>query len=81
MSNVTDQQAFARIQERANALVNAGIGLETIGNLLGADSSEHGLCDEEKTGLAHTVAALGSLVSQHANEVWSYAAPDREEWI
>ena len=81
MSNVTDQEAFAIIQNRAEVMANAGKGLETIANLLGADDSEHGISEEERYGLAHAIAALGSLVFANANEAWGYAAPDRKEWI
>lgn len=81
MSRITDRHAFELIQQRAEVLLNAGKGLEAIGELMGADASEHNLTDENRDGLAYAVAALGALVFATANEAWGYAAPDREQWI
>ncbi|MES2819797.1 MAG: hypothetical protein V4812_12520 [Pseudomonadota bacterium] len=80
MSRLSDRQAFEQIQRRAEALANAGKGLDVIGRLLGADGSDHRLTDDDKDDLAYAVAALGAMVWAAANEAWGYAAPDREQW-
>ncbi len=80
MSRITDRQAFEMIQHRAEILANAGKGLEVIGNIMGADASEHHLTADDQMGLAHAVAALGAMIFATANEAWGYAATDREEW-
>lgn len=80
MSHLTDRQAFDLIQRRAEILANAGKGLEVIGNIMGADASEHHLTADDQMGLAHAVAALGAMIFATANEAWGYAALDREEW-
>ena len=80
MSHLTDRQAFDLIQRRVEILANAGKGLEAIGNLMGADASEHHLTADDQMGLAHAVAAMGAMIFATANEAWGYAALDREEW-
>jgi fructose-specific phosphotransferase system component IIB len=45
-----------------NELVSAGIGLETIANLLGADGIERHLSDDDVNGLQHVLLALGSCL-------------------
>ena len=80
MSRITDRQAFDLIQHRAEILANAGKGLEVIGNIMGADGSEHHLTADDQVGLAHAVAAMGAMIFAAANEAWGYAAPDRDEW-
>lgn len=48
--------------QTGNTLTCAGIGLETIGSLMGADGAEHYLNTEDMNGLHHTVIALGGLI-------------------
>lgn len=79
--SVTDREAFAMIQRRAEVLSHAGKGLEGIGLLLGASAGEHNLTDDDRDRLAHAVSALGSMIFDTANEAWCYAAPDREQWV
>lgn len=47
-----------------NGLMCAGMGLETLSNILGADGCEHSLDTKDITGLLHAVHALGLYVKQ-----------------
>lgn len=54
---------FLRMADLAgNELVSAGIGLETIANLLGADGIERHLSDDDINGLQHVLLALGTYI-------------------
>jgi hypothetical protein len=44
-------------------LISAGMGLDTLADLLGADGSEHHLSQADRTGLLHAVRALAELVT------------------
>ncbi|EMW0555506.1 hypothetical protein [Pseudomonas aeruginosa] len=46
-----------------NNLSTAGIALETIANLLGADGCEHHLDSREVSGLLNAVSALSAYIS------------------
>jgi hypothetical protein len=45
-----------------NNLTGAGIALETLADLLGADGCEHDLNYQQITGLAQAVAVIGTYV-------------------
>ncbi|WP_277372473.1 hypothetical protein [Pseudomonas sp. AA-38] len=45
-----------------NDLTSAGIGLETIANLLGVDGIERHLSDNDVSGLRHALLALGTHI-------------------
>lgn len=48
--------------QHGSTLTQAGIALETIGNLLGCDGSEHHLNRDDRNGLHHAVAVIGALL-------------------
>jgi hypothetical protein len=60
------QQETQRLKQAAwehgNYLTSAGYGLITLGDLLGADGSEHFLTKDNLNGLQHAVVALGAMV-------------------
>jgi len=45
-------------------LASAGMALDTIADLLGADGSEHHLTHSDRNGLIHAVRALADLVKR-----------------
>lgn len=54
---------FLRMVDLAGSdLASAGIGLETIGNMLGADGIERLLSEDDLNGLQQAVLALGSYI-------------------
>lgn len=52
-----------------NELVSAGIGLETIANLLGADGIERHLSDDDVNGLQHALLVLGTYIKSTGYEL------------
>ncbi|WP_120993154.1 hypothetical protein [Stutzerimonas urumqiensis] len=56
------QSLMSAAWERGNHLMSAGYGLMVIGDLLGADGSEHSLGPGDLSGLQHAVVALGAMV-------------------
>lgn len=48
--------------QHGSTLTQAGIALETIGNLLGCDGGEHYLNRDDRNGLHHAVAVIGTLM-------------------
>lgn len=52
-----------------NELVSAGIGLETIANLLGADGIERHLSDDDVNGLQHALLVLGIYIKNTGYEL------------
>ncbi len=53
-----------------------GFALQSIGELLGADGSEHNLSTKQANGLNHAVDALGSFVLSIAGELCEETDPD-----
>ncbi|MCQ4280468.1 hypothetical protein NA643_15345 [Pseudomonas stutzeri] len=65
--------------ELGNRLQSAAYGLETLGNLLGADGSEHLLSDADMSGLAHAVCALAGYVQAAGLELFEAAEMESEQ--
>jgi hypothetical protein len=61
--------------DRGSDLYGIAFALGAIGNLLGADASEHYLNDEDAEGLAHAVVAIGQLVKLIGGEFCEAFAP------
>lgn len=57
------------VERHETTLYSVGYALTTIGNLLGANGSEHHLDDADMNGLQHAVIALGSLVTSIAVDI------------
>lgn len=64
-----------RYSEIASA---AGFGLDAIGNLLGADASEHHIDEEMSYGLANAVVALGALLRDIGDQTWLMTEEDEQ---
>lgn len=62
-----------RYSEIASA---AGFGLDAIGNLLGANASEHHIDEEMSCGLANAVVALGALLRGIGDQTWLMTEED-----
>lgn len=58
------------VNRRSGAISTAGFGLCAIGNLLGADSSEHYVDEDLQTGLACAVLAIGELLKSTGNRLF-----------
>lgn len=52
-------------------LQSMGLALEALGNLLGADGSEHNLNSRDLDGLAHAVRALGGYAFAAGVELYA----------
>lgn len=50
----------------------AGLALISIGDLLGADTHDHGLSEEQCDGLAHAVQAIGYLAQESGNHLYFF---------
>ena len=59
--------------ERADAMVCAGLGLEAIADLLGG-GSDHSLTADQTNGLHHAIIALGRMVKDAGYDMSSLAA-------
>lgn len=59
--------------ERADSMVCAGLGLESIGDLLGS-GSDHSLTADQINGLHHAIIALGRMVKDTGYEMGMLAA-------
>ncbi|OLU25437.1 hypothetical protein BVH03_17410 [Pseudomonas sp. PA15(2017)] len=66
------------VRSRSGAISAAGIGLSTIGDLLGADASEHFIDSDMQHGLANAVLALGKLIYGLGNDLWEVCEEDQE---
>lgn len=64
------KRSIKEVSSRSEAVTAAGFGLCAIGNLLGADASEHHLDYDLKYGLANAVLALGELMKETGNRLW-----------
>tara|TARA_R110000868_G_scaffold6539_1_gene36872 strand:+ start:1185 stop:1439 length:255 start_codon:yes stop_codon:yes gene_type:complete len=54
---------------RGERVQSAAFGLDAIANLLGADSSEHCMNDEDREGLAHAIRALSGFLHSAGSEL------------
>ncbi len=59
--------------QHGSTLTQAGIALETIGNLLGCDGAEHHLKKGDLNGLHHAVAVIGTLLKDAGYELCEQA--------
>lgn len=59
------------VHRQSEAISAAGTGLCAIAEVLGADGSEHHLSDDVKEGLAHAVFAIGELLKENGNFLWT----------
>ncbi|MCY1290901.1 hypothetical protein D9M70_400670 [compost metagenome] len=66
------------VNRRSNAVCSAGFGLCAIGDLLGADSSEHYMTDTLNHGLANAVVAIGELLQETGSRLWEISEPEEE---
>lgn len=64
--------------ERADAMVCAGLGLEAIADLLGG-GSDHSLTADQTNGLHHAIIALGRMVKDAGYDMGSLAARQGDE--
>lgn len=59
-----------RLADRiGNDLAGAGYALEDLGNLLGADGSEHHINKDDANGLQHAVVAISAYIRKAATEL------------
>ncbi|MDZ4192609.1 MAG: hypothetical protein U1D65_11430 [Pseudomonas sp.] len=65
--------------ETGNDLVSAGIGLETLANLLGADGVERHLSDDDVNGLQHALLALGTYIKSTGYDLCEAAKAETED--
>ena len=65
---------LSRISEHGYHMEAAGMALDTVGELLGADGSEHNLLPNQVQGLNHAVVALAALVKQTGAGLCTMAA-------
>lgn len=65
-------------EQTGNTMTSAGIGLEAIGNMLGADGSEHCFNAKDMNGLHHAVVALGDLIKGLGYDLAGAAEESRE---
>lgn len=56
--------------KHGDLLGSLGFALETLANLLGADSSEHHLSDSDRAGLVHAVRALSGYAHAAGLELY-----------
>jgi hypothetical protein len=56
---------------RSEVISKAGLGLCAIGDLLGADASEHLIDYDQQYGLANAVVAIGELLKSTGNRLFS----------
>lgn len=63
-------QLPARAMDHGDRLLSLGHALEALGNLLGADGSEHHLSAQDVDGLAHAVRALGGYALAAGAELY-----------
>lgn len=56
--------------DHGDHLQSLGFALEVLGNLLGADGSEHHLTQSDRNGLAHAVRALGGYAHAAGLELY-----------
>ncbi|MFN9528576.1 MAG: hypothetical protein ACK561_17910 [Pseudomonadaceae bacterium] len=64
--------------QHGSTLTQAGIALETIGNLLGCDGGEHYLNRDDRNGLHHTVAVIGALLKDAGYKLCAQAEEAEE---
>lgn len=64
-----------RYSEMASA---AGFGLVAIGDLLGADASEHSVDSDLSHGLANAVVALGALLKHVGEQTWQITEEEQQ---
>jgi len=62
--------------KRANDLYSVGYAVNAIGNLLGADGSEHHINDADENGLHHALLALGALIGDIGGELCEASEPE-----
>lgn len=72
-----EKVSFTLIEESAEALQSAGIGIKALANLLGADSDGPALDDKDKFKIAHAVVALGHLVLINSSDIYTAALEAR----
>lgn len=72
------QKAMKEVSRRSEAICAAGFGLCAIGNLLGADASEHHMTDDLTHGLANAVLAIGELLKDTGNQLWEISEEDQQ---
>lgn len=65
--------------QHGSTLTQAGMALETIGNLLGCDGCEHHLNGDDRNGLHHAVAVIGALLKEAGYELCTQAEEALEE--
>lgn len=68
MRNLHDLQRAAI--KHGDLLGSLGFALETLGNLLGADGSEHHLSASDRAGLVHAVRALSGYAHAAGLELY-----------
>lgn len=64
------------VKLRNNDLHQAGLGIQRLAELLGADGSDHGLSATEEQGLTQALEALGALVENIAGDYFEAANPE-----
>lgn len=64
------KQAMKEVSRQSEAVTAAGFGLCAIGDLLGADASEHHMTEQLTHGLAQAVVAIGTLLKGVGGQLW-----------
>ncbi|WP_457788336.1 hypothetical protein [Pseudomonas sp. PL-6] len=67
------------VNRHARAIISAGFGLRAIGDLLGADASEHFVDRDMEHGLAHAVVAIGELLNQTGGCLWDISSEEDQQ--
>jgi hypothetical protein len=65
--------------DRGSDLYGVSFALQAIGNLLGADASDHDINVSDTEGLAHAVFALGAFVKVIGGDLCEAFDPDELE--
>lgn len=67
--------------DTSSQLYSVGYALQSIGDLLGANGSEHHINKKLENGLHHAVHALGSFVLQCGGELAEFSDPDEVQFV
>lgn len=72
------KQAMKEVNRQSEAVAAAGFGLRAIGDLLGADASEHHMTEQLTHGLAQAVVAIGTLLEVVGGRLWEISEEDQQ---